>query len=150
ERLAVGFTFDASTPDTRRAALANWIASDRNLFTARVIANRVWQWHFGEGLVRTPNDFGIRGDRPTHPELLDWLAVELVEHNWSLKHLHRVIMTSATYAQTATASHATLESDPDNRLLTRFQPHRLEAEIIWDNLRAASGTLDLTLYGLPV
>ncbi len=139
-----------AAPTRRRAALATWIASDQNLLTARVIANRVWQWHFGEGLVRTPNDFGIRGDRPTHPELLDWLAVELVEHGWSLKHLHRVIMRSSAYQMAATAHAATLTRDPDNRLLTRFQPHRLQAEIIWDGIRAAAGTLDLTQFGLPI
>jgi hypothetical protein len=150
ERIAAGFTFDAPTPDRRRAALAEWIASDKNLLTARVIANRVWQWHFGEGLVRTPNDFGVSGDRPSHPELLDWLAMELVEHGWSLKHLHRVIMLSNAYQMASTADEKTLERDPDNRLLTRFQPHRLEAEVIWDSLRAAAGTLDLTMYGLPI
>ncbi len=139
-----------AAPNRRRAALAGWIASDQNLLTARVIANRVWQWHFGEGLVRTPNDFGIRGDRPTHPELLDWLATELVEHGWSLKHLHRVIMRSSAYQMAATADAATLTRDPDNRLLTRFQPHRLQAEIIWDGIRAAAGTLDLTMFGLPI
>lgn len=134
----------------RRAALAEWIASDKNVLTARVIANRVWQWHFGEGIVRTPNDFGIRGDRPSHPELLDWLASELIAHGWSLKHLHRVIMSSATYQMAATADAATLQRDPDNALLTRFQPHRLQAEVIWDNIRFAAGSLDLTLYGLPI
>jgi hypothetical protein len=100
--------------------------------------------------VRTPNDFGIRGERPSHPELLDWLASELIDHGWSLKHLHRVIMNSSAYQQAATADAATLQRDPDNVLLARFQPHRLQAEIIWDKIRAASGTLDLTLYGLPI
>ena len=80
-----------------RSALADWVASDRNPLTARVIVNRVWQWHFGQGLVRTPNDFGTRGERPTHPELLDWLAVDFMEHGWSLKHLHRRIMLSNAY-----------------------------------------------------
>ena len=79
------------------------MASDDNPLTARVIVNRVWQWHFGQGLVRTPNDFGIRGERPTHPELLDWLAVEFVEHGWSLKHLHRAIMLSSTYQMSSAA-----------------------------------------------
>jgi hypothetical protein len=150
EKFAAGFSFADVPPERRRATLAEWIASDKNLFTARVIANRVWQWHFGEGLVRTPNDFGIRGERPTHPELLDWLAVDLVEHGWSLKHLHRVIMNSAAYQMAPTADAGTLERDPDNRLLTRFQPHRLEAELIWDNIRSVAGTLDLTMYGLPI
>jgi hypothetical protein len=152
EALAAGYEYraDAVPANQRRAKLAEWIASDKNFLTARVIANRVWQWHFGEGLVRTPNDFGIRGERPSHPELLDWLASELITHGWSLKHLHRVIMNSSTYQMAATAGEATLRRDPDNVLLTRYQPRRLEAEIIWDKIRAASGTLDLTLHGLPI
>ncbi len=150
EKFAHGVSF-ANVPDNRRrAALAEWIASDQNLTTARTIVNRVWQWHFGEGLVRTPNDLGIRGDVPSHPALLDWLTVEFTAHGWSLKHLHRLIMNSAAYQMAATASAATLERDPDNRLLTRFQPHRLEAEVVWDSLRAAAGTLDLTMFGLPI
>ncbi len=150
ERFAAGLTFENVPANRRRATLATWIASDKNLLTARVIANRVWQWHFGEGLVRTPNDFGIRGERPSHPELLDWLASELVAHGWSLKHLHRAIMTSNAYQMSASADAATLARDPDNVLLTRFQPHRLQAEVIWDNLRAAAGTLDLTPFGPPI
>jgi mono/diheme cytochrome c family protein len=135
-------------PDRRRAALAEWIASKDNLFTARVIANRAWQWHFGEGLVRTPNDFGLQGARPTHPELLDWLATELVENGWSLKHLHRVIMNSSAYRMGATADAATLERDPDNQLLTRYQPRRLEAEAVWDSLLVSAGKLNPTMFGL--
>ncbi len=150
EKFANGLSFADVPPNRRRAALATWIASDKNLLTARVIANRVWQWHFGEGLVRTPNDFGIRGERPSHPELLDWLASELITHGWSLKHLHRVVMNSNAYQMSATADAATLQRDPENVLLTRFQPHRLEAEVIWDNIRAAAGTLDLTQFGLPI
>jgi hypothetical protein len=151
EALSRGFAFRSDLPANRlRAALAEWIASPTNALTARVIANRVWQWHFGEGLVRTPNDFGIRGERPSHPELLDWLASELIAHGWSLKHLHRVIMNSNAYQRAATADTATLARDPENILLARFQPHRLQAEIIWDNIRAAAGTLDLTLFGLPI
>lgn len=150
EKFAAGHSLAAVPPDRRRAALAEWIASDRNVLTARAIANRVWQWHFGAGLVRTPNDLGIRGDPPSHPQLLDWLAAELVAHGWSLKHLHRVILASSTYQQGNSADAATLQRDPDNVLLTRFQPYRLEAEVIWDTLRAVAGTLDLTLYGLPV
>jgi hypothetical protein len=152
ERFADGFDFDFATipPERHRSALAAWIASDKNLLTARVIANRVWQWHFGEGLVPTPNDFGIRGERPTHPALLDWLAIEFVAHGWSIKYLNRLIMLSSTYQMAATADAATLERDPANRLLTRFQPHRLQAEVVWDSIRAASGTLDRTMFGLPI
>jgi hypothetical protein len=136
-------------PNKRRAALANWVASRDNPLTARVIVNRAWQWHFGQGLVRTPNDFGIRGEHPTHPELLDWLATEFVDHGWSLKYLHRLILLSNTYQMSTVADPASLAQDPDNRLLTRYQPRRLEAEAIWDSLRSVAGTLDGTMFGLP-
>ena len=136
-------------PNKRRTALAEWIASEDNLFTARVIVNRVWQWHFGKGLVRTPNDFGIQGERPSHPELLDWLAVEFVEQGWSFKQLHRLIMASNTYQMGSAHNEATIERDPDNVLLTRFQPRRFEAEVIWDSLLAVSGKLNPTMFGLP-
>jgi hypothetical protein len=135
--------------DKRRAALAGWIASEKNPLTARTIVNRIWQWHFGQGIVRTPNDLGIRGERPSHPELLDWLAVEFMEHGWSFKHLHRVIMMSSAYQMASGADKTTLARDPENRLLTRFQPYRLQAEVIWDNLRAVAGTLNTEMYGLP-
>jgi mono/diheme cytochrome c family protein len=136
-------------PEKWRAALADWIASKDNPLTARVIVNRVWQWHFGQGLVRTPNDFGVRGERPTHPELLDWLAAEFVESGWSLKKLHRLIMLSNTYRQGSGVEQGS-EKDPDNRLLGRFQPRRVEAEVVWDGMRVAAGTLDRKMYGLPV
>ena len=132
-----------------RTALAEWIASERNPLTARVIVNRVWQWHFGQGLVRTPNDFGTRGESPTHPELLDWLAVDFVEHSWSLKHLHRRILLSSAYQMSSSVDDDTLKLDPDNRLLTRFQPRRVEGEVVWDSMRAAAGTLNRKMYGLP-
>ena len=143
-------SLDSVPREKWRTALAEWIASEKNPLTARVIVNRVWQGHFGEGLVRTPNDFGIRGERPTHPELLDWLAADFVEHGWSLKQLHRQIMLSNAYRMSSAASAETLRLDPENRLLTRFQPRRVEAEVVWDSVRAAAGTLDPKLYGLPV
>ncbi len=149
-RIANGAAVGNLPPEHWRSALANWIASESNALTARVIVNRVWQWHFGEGLVRTPNDFGIRGERPTHPELLDWLAVDFMQHSWSIKHLHRMIMLSSAYQMSANADQQTLDRDPENRLLTRYQPRRLEAEVIWDSLRAVSGTLNPEMYGLPV
>jgi hypothetical protein len=136
------------SPAHRRASLATWIASDNNPLTARVIVNRVWQWHFGDGLVRTPNDFGIRGERPTHPELLDWLAVDFMQHGWSIKRLHKMIMLSSTYRMSPIADGSVVARDPENRLLTRYQPHRLEAEEIWDGVRAVAGTLNLEMYGL--
>ncbi len=149
-KIAADQKLDGLKPEQRRAALANWLASDRNPLTARVIVNRVWLWHFGQGLVRTPNDFGLRGDPPTHPELLDWLATDFMEHGWSIKHLHRVIMQSATYQMASGAEAGTLTRDPENRLLVRYQPHRVEAEVVWDSVRAVAGTLNLEMFGLPV
>lgn len=148
--LAQGHTLENQPPSRWRTALAQWIASEQNPLTARVLVNRVWQGHFGEGLVRTPNDFGLRGDRPSHPELLDWLAVDFMESGWSLKHLHRQILRSRTYQMSALTDPETLLRDPENRLLTRYQPRRLQAEVVWDCLRAAAGTLSLEMHGLPV
>jgi hypothetical protein len=148
--LASGRPMDGIPRQAWRSVLADWVASDRNPLTARVIVNRAWLWHFGRGLVGTPNDFGTRGERPTHPELLDWLAVDFMEHGWSLKHLHRRIMLSNAYQMSSEASPEALRLDPDNRLLARFQPRRVEAEVVWDAMRAAAGTLDRTMYGLPV
>ncbi len=136
-------------PTQLRLALADWVASESNPLTARVLVNRVWQWHFGQGLVRTPNDFGWRGDAPSHPELLDWLAVELMESGWSLKHLHRLILGSSTYQQSSLTTERSLELDPSNRWLSRYQPHRLEAEAIWDSVRSVSGSLHRDMGGLP-
>jgi mono/diheme cytochrome c family protein len=133
----------------RRLALANWIASPTNPLTARVIVNRVWQQHFGRGLVATPNNFGKMGKRPTHPELLDWLAVWFVEHGWSLKKLHRLILTSAAYQQSG--AHLDPEklrrSDPNNELLACYPPRRLAAEEIRDAMLAVSGELNPELGG---
>ncbi len=132
-----------ATTTGRRTALANWIASDENPFTARVMVNRVWQRHFAEGLVATPNDFGMLGESPSHPELLDWLTSRFLEDDWKLKSLHRTIMTSATYRQTARREPTSDEeiADPANRLLWRFPPQRLDAESIRDTTLAASGEL---------
>ncbi len=148
--LPARLTGGTASPGAERAALAEWVASPRNPLTARVIVNRIWQGHFGAGLVGTPNDLGTRGGRPTHPELLDWLTVEFVERGWSLKTLHRLILMSETYQQSAAADAAVLRRDPENRLLARFQPRRVEAEVVWDAMRTAAGTLDRTMYGLPV
>ncbi len=127
----------------RRTALANWIASEENPFTARVMVNRIWQRHFAEGLVPTPNDFGMLGEAPSHPELLDWLTKRFLEDDWTMKSLHRTIMTSATYRQTARREPTTDEDtvDPGNRLLWRFPPHRLDAEQLRDATLAASGEI---------
>jgi hypothetical protein len=134
----------------QRTALAEWmtdVEAGGGRLTARVIANRVWLHHFGEGIVRTPNDFGTQGDPPSHPELLDWLAAELVAHDWSLKHLHRLILNSATYRQASDFDPAKAAVDPQNRLLWRRKPVRVEAEVIRDAMLAVSGCLNPTMYG---
>jgi hypothetical protein len=133
-----------------RVALGSWMTDVRQgagSLLARVIVNRLWQHHMGRGLVATPNDFGRQGDPPTHPELLDWLADELVRGGWKLKPIHKLIMTSATYRQGSTAPAATLQADPQNRLWSRRPARRLEAEAIRDALLAVSGTLEPTMYG---
>jgi hypothetical protein len=139
----------------RRRSLANWITDTDDgagHLLARVIVNRLWQHHFGRGIVATPNDFGVQGARPTHPELLDWLAAELIRNEWRLKPMHKLIMTSATYAQESEAggqdSAATAVSiDPANALLWRQNLRRLEAEAVRDSMLAVSGMLDRTQYG---
>ncbi len=130
-----------------RRMLADWVAAADNPLTARVIVNRLWQWHFGEGLVRTPGNFGKLGELPTHPDLLDWLAWTLIRDGWSLKKIHRRIMLSATYQQGGRTSGAAAADDPENRWLTRFAPRRLEAEAIRDAMMFVSGRLDLAAGG---
>ena len=130
-----------------RRELANWVASKDNPLTARVIVNRIWQWHFGEGLVRTTSNFGKLGEPPSHPELLDWLAKKLVDEGWSLKTLHRQIMNSAAYQQTSRVSRDQVHQDPENRWLGRFSPRRLEAEAIRDAMLSVAGQLDPSAGG---
>jgi hypothetical protein len=126
-----------------RAELAKWVVDDENPLTARVMANRIWQYHFGRGIVGTPNDFGRMGERPTNPELLDYLANEFVSSGWSVKHVHRLILLSSTYRQASNIDNAVArEKDPDNRLLWRFNRQRLEAEEIRDAMLAVSGQLN--------
>lgn len=137
-------------PERRRAALAGWIASAGNPLTARVIVNRVWAWHFGEGIVRTPNDFGNQGEPPSHPELLDYLARDLVAHGWSLKRLHRVIMLSGTYRMGSVADPGAARVDPENRLLSHFPRQRLDGESVRDALLACAGTLNPARFGPAV
>jgi hypothetical protein len=127
--------------------LARWIASSQNPLTARVIVNRVWQFHFGEGLVRSPSDFGVKGDPPTHPELLDWLADWFVQEGWSLKKLHALILSSNTYRMSKRWNPEYGERDPEDRLLWRFPYRRLEAEAIRDSMLAVSGQLNRRMYG---
>ena len=131
----------------RRVALANWIANRDNPLTARVMANRLWQFHFGTGLVDTPSDFGANGTLPTHPELLDWLAFEFIESGWSIKELHRLILTSKTWQQDSRPREDGMAADAGSRLLWRFPTRRLEAEGIRDCILAATGKLDLQIGG---
>ncbi len=130
-----------------RLDLAKWIVSADNPLAARVIANRVWGWHFGEGLVRTPNNFGRLGEEPTHPELLDYLARRLRGHGWSIKSLHRLIMFSSVYQMEGAFDADRVRADPENRLLTRFPRRRLMIEEIRDALLAIGGNLDTTMGG---
>jgi len=130
------------TKGSGRRELAGWLASRDNPLTARVMVNRVWQHHFGEALVRTPSDFGERGERPTNPKLLDWLAARFVESGWSVKAMHRLIMLSSAYEQSSRAGAEALARDPDNRLFGRMNRRRLEAEAIRDSLLAVAGRLD--------
>jgi hypothetical protein len=139
----------ADAADRPRTALARWLTDVKNPLTARVWVNRIWHYHFGRGIVDTGGDFGLRGSPPSHPELLDWLAAELMEKGWSTKHIHRLIVTSATYRQASRGDSTAVARDPDNRHLTRWKPRRLEAEGVRDALLAVSGELDRTVGGKP-
>ncbi len=135
----------------RRLALAEWIASRDNPLTARVMANRIWHHHFGRGIVRTLDNLGRMGDAPTHPALLDWLAVEFMDRGWSVKEMHRLLMTSEAYRMTSAHEDAdSRAADPDNRLLWQYRPQRLEAEALRDAIMTVSGAIDLTVGGQPV
>jgi Protein of unknown function (DUF1553)/Protein of unknown function (DUF1549) len=131
----------------RRAALASWLTSPDNPLPARVMVNRLWQHHFGRGIVATANDFGVRGEAPTHPELLDWLAADFVKSGWDIKHVHRLMLLSNTYQQATQISAAAKEKDPQNQLLSRMNRLRLEGEIIRDSLLAVSGRLNVKMGG---
>jgi len=143
---------DLKDSSGRRLALARWLTSSDHPLTARVLVNRVWQHHFGTGIVATPENFGKSGASPTHPELLDWLAVDFMRHGWSIKRLHRLAMTSTAYRQSAhrPRSGPALQIDPENALLWRMNLRRLEAETLRDAVLAVSGKLDRTLGGAPV
>jgi hypothetical protein len=130
-----------------RLQLARWLVSPEHPLTARVMVNRIWQHHFGQGIVRSPNNFGKQGERPTHPELLDYLAKRFIDSAWSIKSMHRLMMLSATYQQSSESSSQTFQADPDNRLFGRMNRQRLEAEAIRDNLLAVAGRLDFTMGG---
>ncbi len=142
---------DPKLPTTgRRLAYARWLVSGRHPLVARVLVNRVWMHHFGRGLVATPSDFGQQGARPSHPKLLDWLASEFMATGWSLKHLHKLIMNSTVYRQSATTDPAKEAIDPGNRLYWRKPMWRLEAETLRDRVLATSGVLNTTMFGPPV
>ena len=130
-----------------RLKLAEWLTRASHPLTARVLVNRVWQTHFGEGLVRSPDNFGRLGEKPTHPELLDWLAIKFVDDGWSIKSLHRLILNSAVWQQTTEFDQAAAAIDPENRMLWRMNRRRLEAEAIRDSLLAIGGNLDTTMGG---
>jgi hypothetical protein len=141
------FPAPAKSSNLRRLTFAKWVASKENPLTARVIVNRLWHYHFGTGLVDTPGDFGTRGGKPSHPELLDWLAGELVRSGWSLKHVHRLIVTSSAYRMSSKRVEAYAKADPKARLLWRYPYRRLEAEAIRDSILATSGRLVRTMGG---
>ncbi|MBC8351271.1 MAG: PSD1 domain-containing protein [Planctomycetes bacterium] len=150
ERVEIA-SVDTTIPTTgRRWAYAKWLTSGRHPLLARVIVNRVWMHHFGRGIVGTPSDFGVLGQRPTHPQLLDWLASEFVESGWNLKQLHKLIMTSSVYRQSSQATTDGLTADSGNTLYWRMPIQRLDAEALRDRTLATSGTLVDKLYGPPV
>lgn len=134
----------------RRTALAKWLTDPENPLVSRVMVNRIWHYHFGKGIVGTPSDFGVMGERPTHPELLDWLAREFVRGGWSMKHMHRLILNSATWQQASDERKDAAEVDPGNRLLWAYPRHRLEGEAIRDAALYVSGLLDLKEGGPSV
>lgn len=129
-------------PKRPRTSLAGWLTDPGNPLTARVWVNRIWQWHFGRGLVSTPADFGQQGTEPSHPQLLDYLASELISSGWSSRHIHRLILKSSTYRQSYLFSDKNADADPENKFWWRWQPHRLEAESVRDSILAVSGLLD--------
>jgi hypothetical protein len=131
----------------RRLAFARWLADDKNPLTARVAVNHIWLRHFGRGLVATPENFGRSGATPSHAQLLDWLAAEFMANGWSMRHLHRLILTSATYRMASTSEAANDTIDPDNVYLWRAPTRRMEAEIVRDNLLHVGGNLDPAMGG---
>ena len=134
----------------RRTALAKWLTEPENPLTGRVMVNRLWHYHFGQGIVRTPSDFGLMGERPTHPELLDYLTAEFVNNGWSLKQLHRLMMTSEAYQQASDYVEKAAKADSFNKLLWRFPPQRLEGEVIRDSMLAVAGKLSTKMGGPSV
>jgi hypothetical protein len=137
----------AVTTSGRRTALADWITSEKNPLTARVFVNRVWQQLFGKGIVATPSDFGVTGERPTHPELLDWLATDFTTNKWSVKHVYRLLVTSAAYRQASRGTDAGAPADPDNKLLWRMPRKRLDGESLRDAVLSVAGVINFKTGG---
>ena len=127
--------------------MAAWLTDPKNPLVARVMVNRIWHYHFGDGIVTTPGDFGLMGQRPTHPELLDYLATSFVENGWSMKQIHRMILLSNTYQQSSDFSEKSAEADPDNKLMWRYGRHRMEAEAVRDSMLFSSGLMNLQMGG---
>jgi hypothetical protein len=138
------------TSSGRRTALANWIANEANPLTSRVMVNRIWQHHFGRGIVATASDFGVHGEPPSHPELLDWLAHEFTANGWKIKPMHKLMLLSTAYRQSTVPTPQAAEKDPDNRLFSRMNRLRLEGEIIRDSLLSVSGRLNPKIGGRSV
>jgi hypothetical protein len=147
--LAGGRNMDPE-PQQRRKSLALWLTEPDHPLTARVFVNRIWHWHFGRGIVATPNDFGRQGEEPTHPELLDWLASEFVAQGWSAKKLHRMIMLSDAYQRSSQFDETNAQVDSNNRYLWRMNRLRLDAETLRDSVLSVSGELNLKMGGRPV
>jgi len=146
----LGQIANGNNTEPNRLDLARWLVSPQNPLTARVTVNRMWQTHFGYGLVRTPQDFGLQGERPSHPKLLDWLAVEFMESGWDMKHIHKLIVTSRTFQQSSMVSAEDLQRDPQNRSLSRGPRYRLPAALIRDQALFASGMLTRKIGGPSV
>jgi hypothetical protein len=142
-----GQELSSDSKGSGRHQLAEWIADPANPLTARVMANRLWHYHFGKGIIQTPSDFGRQGRRPTHPELLDWLARRFIESGWSVKSIHRLILSSRAYRMSCEDNDAGAAADPNDDLLWKFRRRRLEAEAIRDSLLAVSGSLDRSMGG---
>lgn len=145
--LHIGHISPTAHTTGRRLWLAQWMTHPRNPLLARVIVNRVWQWHFGEGLVSTESDLGVAGQRPSNPELLDYLATELIQSGWSIKHIQRLILNSNTYRESSDWNQASAKVDPDDTLLWRWKPRRLEAEVVRDAMLSVTGELNLEMAG---
>jgi hypothetical protein len=150
--LSTGLPFKVSAGESGRRNLAHWLTDPRHSLTARVMVNRIWCWHMGAGIVRSVDNFGRLGERPDNQPLLDWLALRFIDSNWSVKDMHRLMMNTSTYQMSSRPDRQASRQDPDNRLLWRMNPRRLEAEEIRDSLLMLGNHLDLTMGGrmLPV